>query len=390
MGGMFIGPGVSGSQFDPGTAGVGTHLVDYIVQPTGYQVDQTGTYAPIVGTGATISLGDDNVTGGFPIGFNFDFFDQPYNAFRVGSNGFITFSANQYHGCCAGQNIPNPNSPNNLIAFAWEDLVPNISGNVNYFTNGTSPNQVCVINISGVQHFPNGNAITTQIQLHETTNIIEIHTTLMPSDGGIHTMGIENIDGTIAYAVPGRNASNWSASNDYVAFIPVGGCPGSDQISITVGPSVSVGATGIDESCAPGSDGSIDVTVSGGTSPYNYLWSDGSVTEDLTGISAGTYTITVTDAVGCQDIVTTTISQGSPSGITGIWLWTGVKDDNWFEGCNWDKLTLPNAASIVIIPGATTFNPRVNSGVANCFNLTINSDNGAQVEVNVPGCTIYY
>ncbi len=46
-------------------------------------------------------------------------------------------------------------------------------------------------------------------------------------------------------------------------------------------------------------DGSIDLNVSGGTTPYGYLWNLGQVSQDLSNLTAGTYTVTVTDANHC-------------------------------------------------------------------------------------------
>jgi|GEM_PF-1349399 len=54
--------------------------------------------------------------------------------------------------------------------------------------------------------------------------------------------------------------------------------------------------------CFGDTNGSIDITVTGGVMPYNFAWSDGQDTEDAIGLGAGSYTVTVTDANGDQDI----------------------------------------------------------------------------------------
>jgi hypothetical protein len=46
------------------------------------------------------------------------------------------------------------------------------------------------------------------------------------------------------------------------------------------------------------------VNVVGGTEPYTYLWSNGQTTQTATGLAAGTYSVTVTDANGCTVDVT--------------------------------------------------------------------------------------
>ncbi|MEM9024163.1 MAG: SprB repeat-containing protein, partial [Bacteroidota bacterium] len=235
---------------------------------------------------------------------------------------------------------PDAGDPNNLIAFAWEDLNPANGGTVEYYTDGVAPNRILVVNFIDVPHFPNVNLVTSQVVLYETSNIIQIHTTNMPSDGGAHTMGIENAGGTTAFAVSGRNSANWSAANDFVAFIPQqqtftyawpsgettdtdttltagthcvtvtdpNGC--SDTVCVTITEPTMLNAaidTVINTSCGGGTDGSITASANGGTPPYTFLWPSGGTNATETGLSPGTYCVTVTDANNCTDTACATV-----------------------------------------------------------------------------------
>ena len=63
--------------------------------------------------------------------------------------------------------------------------------------------------------------------------------------------------------------------------------------------------------CNGASTGSIDLSVSGGSGSYTYSWSNGSTTEDLTSLSAGTYSVTVTDSWGCTATTSVTITENA-------------------------------------------------------------------------------
>jgi gliding motility-associated-like protein len=64
-----------------------------------------------------------------------------------------------------------------------------------------------------------------------------------------------------------------------------------------------------DASCFGFSDGAIFTSVTGGVSPYSYLWSNTSTQQDLTKIKAGNYMITATDGNGCHNDTSVTVSE---------------------------------------------------------------------------------
>lgn len=76
----------------------------------------------------------------------------------------------------------------------------------------------------------------------------------------------------------------------------------------TVTSTVITVSTATVDACGAASNGAIDITVSGGNTPYSYNWSHGSSAADQSGIGAGTYTVTVTDAGGCAATQTATIN----------------------------------------------------------------------------------
>ena len=95
-----------------------------------------------------------------------------------------------------------------------------------------------------------------------------------------------------------------------VTITDINGC--MDTImNIVIGekPMLIVSATSVNPTCFGGSDGTADATVSGGTIPYIFTWSNGSASEDPTGLSAGMYTLLVTDANGCTAMTSVTLNE---------------------------------------------------------------------------------
>ncbi|MEW7280954.1 T9SS type A sorting domain-containing protein [Aquimarina sp. 2201CG1-2-11] len=204
-----------------------------------YTVETTGTLdrVDISANGTQVVLDDDELTPALPIGFEFAFYGYLYTEFYISSNGFITFSDEGEDGCCNGQTLPDTSEPNNLIAFDWNDIDPESGGTMRYATIGDAPNRILIMDWDSVTHIDDSNDITTtQVKLFEGTNRIEIHTTNIPLTGDDKTQGLENIDGTAAIPVPGRNATQWGATNDYVAFIPTSAVAencGIDTLEVT-------------------------------------------------------------------------------------------------------------------------------------------------------------
>ncbi|MBL4652533.1 MAG: DUF3494 domain-containing protein [Flavobacteriales bacterium] len=89
----------------------------------------------------------------------------------------------------------------------------------------------------------------------------------------------------------------------------VNGCTATQSVTITEEPlplSVSSSST---IACYNSNDGSASVGVTGGTSPYTYLWSDGQSTSTASSLGDGIYTVTITDNNGCEGIESATITE---------------------------------------------------------------------------------
>jgi gliding motility-associated-like protein len=103
---------------------------------------------------------------------------------------------------------------------------------------------------------------------------------------------------------------NLSQGNYAIILKDAKGCSDFLNVTITQPALLTVQIDSVhDILCNGNSSGSIWTSVTGGTAPYTYLWSNSFITDDIANIPSGTYNLTVTDANGCTGTIGTTISQ---------------------------------------------------------------------------------
>jgi gliding motility-associated-like protein len=140
--------------------------------------------------------------------------------------------------------------------------------------------------------------------------------------GGTNGSGAVVVSGgtpgyTYSWAPGGQTAqavSNLSAGTYTVTVTDANGCTFTLNIVISQPQPVSISETVTNVLCYGGSTGSATATASGGTAPYTYAWNTTPPqnTQTATGLTAGTWYVTVTDANFCSSIDTIVVTQPAP------------------------------------------------------------------------------
>jgi len=97
----------------------------------------------------------------------------------------------------------------------------------------------------------------------------------------------------------GSTASGLSAGVYTATVTDSAGCISTATVAISQPAAIIVTPSSTPVNCNGGNDGTASATVSGGTSPYSILWSNGQTGTSATGLIAGVYTVTVTDTNNC-------------------------------------------------------------------------------------------
>ena len=180
------------------------------------------------------------------------------------------------------------------VNYSSTNSFANLSGNTNYVVYVKDGN----------------NCITLQNSfVNEPTlmNIASIVNNVTCAGGNNGVINLNVTGGVTPYTYQWTNSTtsssnvNLNPGNYAVVVTDNNGCTATRGYTITQ-PTSPLIINGLVTSASSNSstDGSIDATTTGGTSPYNFSWSNGGTTEDITGLNPGAYLLTITDANGCS------------------------------------------------------------------------------------------
>jgi hypothetical protein len=151
-------------------------------------------------TTAFSSGADDNVSN-VGLGFSVTIQGVSYSTVDICTNGFLQFGS-QGVSWLGNGTLPSSLFTNPAICWYWDDLV--VTGNgVRYTSQGSAPNRVFIVDYE-TQTYSGSYGVTAQIQIHETSNLVNIryYTTNPSACGQSATIGIQGAGGGSASAFP--------------------------------------------------------------------------------------------------------------------------------------------------------------------------------------------
>jgi hypothetical protein len=168
---------------------------------------------------------------------------------------------------------------------------------------------------------------------HSFTYEYEEPTCFEDSDGSVvvHVSGGES-PYSFSWANGSTDSTSVGLTSGYHLFTVTdnNGCESTDSTFLDEPTPVTGAITTTNASCLLVDDGSVSVSASGGTmSGYSYQWSDASnsTTATVTNLLSGAYTVTITDANGCEGIETITLESTGPDPIPNLGPDTNVCGD---------------------------------------------------------------
>jgi gliding motility-associated-like protein len=280
------------------------------------------------------------------------------------SQGTYTITATDANGCLGTSTFVIDNPPEIITNLAITQpangqpgaSVLNVSGGVSGYTyqwsNGTTESSdsnlepglysVTITDERGCESIVN-------FEIYQELLVLEIKTNEVCINACDGTISLDIMGGLPDYTIlwdhgaQGENLDDLCAGEYYYTLQDSWGTSISDSVIIGEGSDILIEAEYDELVCIENNNTSITLIPEGGTAPYLYNWNNGDMSNVLTDIAAGTYTVTITDANDCIIINSYEIDLSSEITLEGI-----ITDDD----CSTDPL---GAIDLIPIGGEGEF-----------------------------------
>lgn len=225
-----------------------------------------------------------------------------------GTAPVASFTSQNSSICRSAQNSYTSTSANAPTSYSWtfEGGVPSTStdanpSNIAYNTAGTFDVTLTVTNAYGSDTYVCSNCIVVNAAPAVTL------TPTNPVCSGQNTGAIASAvsgSGSVTYAwsngATTANIANLGAGSYSVTVTSAQGCTGQASAALTMPSAISIAGTVAQVSCNGDSNGSINVTATGGTGNKTFVWNNGATGQSISGLAAGNYSVVATDNAGCS------------------------------------------------------------------------------------------
>lgn len=226
----------------------------------------------------------------------------------IGVSAITNVTCNGFNNGTATVNVVGGTAP---FTYLWSP-----SGATTAIATGltTGTHTVVVTDANGCQSIPAVSAAITE----PNVLIVSLSDTVVSCFGGNNGSASSSISGgTSPYAYlwsptggTTSSLSNLTAAIYTLQVTDANHCLESQSVNITQPTILALSLSSTPVSCFGGNNGTASSVVSGGTTPYSYVWMPGNISgPNVSQLSAGTYTLTIVDANGCSLIDSVNITQ---------------------------------------------------------------------------------
>jgi gliding motility-associated-like protein len=329
-GGTWSGPGVNANGvFNPSTAGVGVQTITYTL-PCGADSIQI-TVSPCAGLQVCVeSNGQFTVNGG--VGpYSWSNYVPATNTPITNQTECQNCGYTWFFGQCLNGFTPvtSCSSPAAYVNFATGTTVTPPAGSTQF---QVTDNTGTVYTFTAANLVPCTTAPCTSLTVNAST---VTNVSCFGGNNGAISVNASGGIGPYTYSwTPnignGASVNNLTTGSYSVSVLDVNNCPGSLTVNIIQPASAMTVSTSSVSTLCGTSNGSVSAVVSGGTSPYSYVWTPGNAnTATVSNLAAGVYSLVVTDANGCTSNGTATVSNSNGPTVTCV-----VSNISCFGGTN--------------------------------------------------------